>query len=87
MAVKLKNNGLEKIVGKEMKNAGRIGANTAGDEHVGQLADRGIGHNPLDVRLHQGDRGGEEGRDGTQDGNEVQGKGRQGKQHMATRQD
>jgi hypothetical protein len=47
-------------VGEEMEDAGRVGTDAAADEHVGQLADRGIGHHPLDVGLDQGDGGGEQ---------------------------
>ena len=52
---------LEKGVGQEMEDAGRIGRDTAGEEHITELAARGIGYHPLDVVLHETDRSGEEG--------------------------
>ena len=50
-----KEEGFEGAVGQEMVHAGGIGAETAGHDHVAELADCRIGHDTLDVGLGQGD--------------------------------
>ena len=45
---------LEEGVGVEMKDAGRVGADAAADEHISELRDGRIGEDPLDVVLGEG---------------------------------
>ena len=75
---------LEVGVGEQVEDAGRVGAHAAADEHVGQLADRGIGHHPLDVGLHQGDGGGEQGSERAEDGDQVERRLGQGEDRVAS---
>ena len=47
---------LERAMGQQMVHARRIHAEPAGHHHVPELADRGVGHYPLDVVLRDRDR-------------------------------
>ena len=58
-----KEQALEEGVRHDVEQAGGERAHPAAEEHVAQLADRGIGQHPLDVGLHQGDAGSEQRRD------------------------
>src|SRR2546430_11565302 len=51
--------GLEECMRHQVKDARRECADAAGEKHVAELADGGIGQNFLDVRLHEADRRGE----------------------------
>ena len=43
--------GLEEGVRQQVKHPGHVGADAYGRDHETQLADRGIGQDPLDVEL------------------------------------
>src|SRR5260370_42524158 len=49
---------LEESVGHEVKNAGGKRGDSAGQEHVAELADGGISEDALDIGLYQADGGG-----------------------------
>src|SRR5579884_1685999 len=50
-----KEQGFEKSVRHQMEDAGSVSADTAGEKHVTELADGGIGQDLLDVLLYQTD--------------------------------
>ena len=77
-----KQQSLEKCMGKEVKNARRIGPYTTAYEHESQLADGGIGHHPLDVRLGEGNGGRKKRRKCTHHGNDAKSCGGKGKQRI-----
>ena len=56
--------GLEERVREKVEERGRVGADSDGDEHVADLAHRGVGEDALDVGLHDRDRGRHQRRDG-----------------------
>ena len=61
---------LEEGVGEQVEHRRRIGADARGQEHVAELRAGRIGDHPLDVVLRQADRGGEQGRDRADVGDE-----------------
>ncbi len=63
---------LEEGVREQVEDAGLIGADAAGDEHVAELRAGRIGDDALDVVLHEADGGGEEGGDGADEHHELQ---------------
>ena len=67
---------LEEGVGHEVEDGGGVGGDSAGEEHVAELRDGGVGEDALDVVLHHADGGGEEGGGGADDGDD--GRGRRG---------
>ena len=46
---------LEEGVGEEVEDAGGVGSDSAGQEHVAELRDGGVGEDALDVVLHDAD--------------------------------
>ncbi len=70
--------GLEHGVGEEVEHGGHVAqplvaahsGNAEGHHHESDLGDGGEGEHPLDVRLHAGDDGGVEGREGSDDRNQ-----------------
>ena len=48
-------------MGEQVEDAGGVGADAAGEEHVAELGDGGVGEDALDVVLHHADGRGEEG--------------------------
>ena len=65
--------GLEEGVGEEVEHGRLVGADAGGEEHVAELRTGRIGDHALDIVLGQSDRGGEEGRDRANDGDDVPG--------------
>ncbi len=55
---------LEEGVGEEMEDPGGVRTDAAGEEHVAELRDGGVGEDTLDVVLHYADACGEDGRRG-----------------------
>ena len=51
---------LEEGVGYDVEDGGRVGADSAGQEHIAELRDGGVGEDALDIVLNQTDAGGEE---------------------------
>ena len=76
---------LEEGVGQEMEDAGRVGADAAGQEHVAELGDRGVGEDALDVVLDEADGGGEDGRDRADDGDDAEREGERSKRGGSAR--
>ena len=52
---------LEEGMGEQVEDADRVAADAERHEHVAELRAGRIGDDPLDVVLHEADRGGEEG--------------------------
>ena len=70
---------LEEGVGEEVEDGGRVGGDSAGEEHVAELGDGGVGEDALDVVLDDADAGGEEGGGGADDGDDAEGVGASGR--------
>jgi hypothetical protein len=68
---------LEEGVGEEVEDAGRVGADAAGHEHVAELRAGRVGDHALDVVLHEADGGGEEGGHRADQRHDLQGARRQ----------
>ena len=66
---------LEEGVGHEVEDGGGVGGDSAGEEHVAELGDGGVGEDALDVVLDHADAGGEEGGGGADDGDDAEGVG------------
>ena len=67
---------LEEGVREQVEDAGRVGADAAGDEHVAELRAGRIGDDALDVVLHEADGRREEGRDRADERHELERDGR-----------
>ena len=63
---------LEEGMGEEMEDAGAVGADALGHEHVAELRAGRIGDDALDVVLHEADGRGEEGGGGADDGDDAE---------------
>ena len=63
---------LEEGVGEQMEDSGGVGSDSAGQEHVAELRDGGVGEHALDVVLHHADGGGDDRRRRTDDGDDDQ---------------
>ena len=74
---------LEEGMGVQMKDAGGIGRDAAGEEHVAELGAGGIRDHPLDVVLHQADGRGEERGGRADEGDESERGGRELEQRRA----
>ena len=75
--------GLEERVRHDVEHARHVGADAAGQEHVAQLRDRGIGEDLLDVVLGHGDRAGEDRGEGADDRDHEHRLGRQAEEDVA----
>ena len=71
--------GLEEGVGEEMEDGGGVGGDPAGEEHVAELGDGGVGEDALDVVLHDADDGGEEGGGRADESDDAEGEGGSGR--------
>src|ERR1019366_2180348 len=76
---------LEERVRENVKDAGGEGSNTERKEHVAELRDGGIGEYALDVVLYEADGGGEDGGQGTNDGDRLHRGGCEHEQSIRTR--
>ncbi len=76
---------LEEGVREEVEDAGRVGAEAEGGEHVAELRARRIGDDALDVVLDEADGGGEERRDDADQRHDLQGRGREFEQRRQAR--
>ena len=76
---------LEEGVGEEVEDAGGVSPDSAGQEHVAELRDGGVGEDALDVVLHHADAGGEDAGGGSDDGDDAESVGRAVEQRVATR--
>ncbi len=74
--------GLEKGMGHEVEHGGRPCAHPEGEEHVSDLADRGVSEDPFDVLLRQRAESREEERHGADDRHGGLDKGSKGKENM-----
>ncbi len=63
---------LEEGVGEQVEHATRPGADAQAHDHVAELGDGRVGQHPLDVGLHEGQRGPEHGGEGADEGHVVQ---------------
>ena len=52
--------GLKEGMGHQVEDPGNKGTHTAGQEHIAQLADGGIGQNPFYIIGHHGNGGGKD---------------------------
>src|SRR5260221_7068376 len=77
----------EEGVGHQVKDAGGKGADSAGQEHVAELAYGGVGEDALDVGLHEADGGGEQRRGAADDRYDEHGGWRVGEKNVRTRDD
>ncbi len=66
---------LEEGVGEEVEDGGRVGGDSAGQKHVAELGDGGVGENALDVVLDDADAGGKDGGERADDGDDAEGVG------------
>jgi hypothetical protein len=66
--------GLEEGVGDHVEDGRHVGADADGQEHVAELRDGGVGENPFDVEVDEGDGGRHQRRDGTDPGHDVAGR-------------
>ena len=60
-------------MGHEVKHRHRIGRRTQRHRHVTELRQRGIGHDPFDVVLDDAQKAHEQGSDGANDHDKIQG--------------
>ena len=64
---------LEEGMGHQMEHSGHISGGPDREEHVPELADGGVGEDPLDVGLGDRDRGRPQGGDGADGGDDRSG--------------
>ncbi len=76
---------LEEGVGQQMEDAGGVGSDSAGEEHVAELRDGGVGEDALDVVLHHADAGGEDCGGGADDGDDAESVGAAVEERVAAR--
>src|SRR4029077_12891524 len=74
--------GFEKSVGHQVEDAGGKRGDSAGQEHITELAHGGVGQDALDVGLHEADGGGEEGGGAADDGDDEHGGWRVGEENV-----
>ena len=74
---------LEECVRDEVEDGRGIGRDAAGEKHVAQLRDGGVGEDALDVVLDKADGGGKEGRGRADDGDDGEREGRAVEEEMS----
>jgi hypothetical protein len=75
----------EEGMGHEVEDAGRVRADAAGQKHVAELRDSGVGEDALDIVLDERNRGSHECGERAKDGDDAKCKGRAVKQDVAAR--
>ncbi len=73
---------LEEGMRHQVEDGRGVSRGSAGQEHVAELGDGGVGEHALDIRLHHADGGGKQGRGGADDGDHAEREGRAVKEHM-----
>ena len=67
--------GLEEGVGDEVEDADGDSADAEAHHHVAELGDGGVGEDAFDIELGDGDGGAEDGGDGADPGDDLEGDG------------
>ena len=77
-----KEQALEEGMRDQVEDGRGVSGGSAGQEHIAELGDGGVGQHAFDVRLHHADGGREQGRGGADDCDHAQGERRAVKEHV-----